>query len=57
MVVWMALSFLASVSFFAGAVSHPGIGTLWAGAVVWGVTGLLAGVRVWIRRKVASHEN
>jgi hypothetical protein len=54
MVIWTAVSLLASVCFFAGALSHPGTGTLWAGAVLWGATSVLAGLRVWIRHRVAS---
>jgi hypothetical protein len=53
MVIWTAVSLLASVCFFAGALNHPGTGTLWAGAVLWGATSVLAGLRVWIRRRVA----
>lgn len=53
MVIWMAFAFLASRGFFAGAVSRPGSGTLWVAGVLWGATCVLAGLRVWIRRRVA----
>ena len=53
MIAWMAFAFLASCGFFAAAVSHPGSGGLWVAGVLWGGTGVLAGLRVWIRRRVA----
>jgi hypothetical protein len=54
LVVFMVVSFLASLFFLSGALGHPGTGTLWAASIVWAATGVLAGVRIGVRRKIAA---
>ena len=54
LVAFTIVSFLASLFFLAGALSHPGTGTLWAASIVWAATGVLAAVRVGVRRRIVA---
>ncbi len=54
LVVFTIVSFLAALFFLAGALGHPGTGTLWAASILWAATGVLAAVRVRVRRRIAA---
>lgn len=54
LIAYMIVSFVASLIFLVGALSHPGTGSLWAASVLWAVTGALAAVRVKARHRAVA---
>lgn len=54
LIAYTIVAFVASLFFLVGALSHPGIGSLWAAGVLWAVTGVVAAVRVRARHRAVA---